>query len=123
MCNLFETFGPQDFSKDFRNKSKKISKKFQKKNWAGLIGWSDRPARLAGPLLLARFPRPLPVGAHIETFRHLHLWPQKPFPTSAPTIEDFKRLEGGDMGQRGKGESLWRRMEFSVSLRHLLGTS
>ena len=48
------------------------------------------------------FPRPPPVGAHIETFRHLHLWPQKPFPTSAPTFEDFKRLEGGGMGQRGK---------------------
>ena len=27
---------------------------------------------------------------------------QKPFPTSAPTFEDFKRLEGGGMGQRGK---------------------
>ena len=50
--------------------------------------------------LLARFPRPPPVGAHIETFRHLHLWPQKPFPTSAPTFEDLKRLEGKGMGQR-----------------------
>ena len=27
---------------------------------------------------------------------------QKPFPTSAPTFEDFKRLEGGGMGQRGE---------------------
>ena len=27
---------------------------------------------------------------------------KKPFPTSAPTFEDFKRLEGGGMGQRGK---------------------
>ena len=50
-------------------------------------------------MLLAQFPRPPPVGAHIETFRHLHLWPQKPFPTSAPTFEDFERLERGGMGQ------------------------
>ena len=28
---------------------------------------------------------------------------QKPFPTSAPTLEDFKRLEGGGMGQRWEG--------------------
>ena len=28
---------------------------------------------------------------------------QKPFPTSAPTFEDFKRLEGGGMGQGWEG--------------------
>ena len=28
---------------------------------------------------------------------------QKMFPTSAPTFEDFKRLEGGGMGQRWEG--------------------
>ena len=28
---------------------------------------------------------------------------QKPFPTSVPTLEDFKRLKGGSMGQRWEG--------------------
>ena len=74
-----------------------------------------------GLLLLAHFPRPPPLGAYVKTFRHLHLWPQKPFPTSAPTFEDFERLERGGMGQRGKS-LLWR-VEFSGSLTHLLGTS
>ena len=30
MCNLFETIGPQDFSKDFKNNSKKIQFFFKK---------------------------------------------------------------------------------------------
>ena len=78
------------------------------------MGWITRlvqSASLAGRsgllgtlalLLLASFPRPPLEGANIKTFRHLHLRPQKPFPTSAPTFEDFERLERGGMGQRGK---------------------
>ena len=52
-------------------------------------------------LLLARFPRPPPQGAYIKTFRHLHLWPQKPFPTSAPTFCGFRKAGERRYGSEG----------------------
>ena len=104
-----------------------LKKKFQNFEWITRLVQSASLAGQSGLLgtrallLLARFPRLLPMGTFIKTFRHLQLWPQKPFQTSGPTFEDFERLERGGMGQRG--ESLWWRVEFSGSLRHLLGTS
>ena len=54
-----------------------------------------------GPGLCCSWPGfPDRLQLALETFRHLHLWPQKLFPTSAPTFEDLKRLEGRGMGQR-----------------------
>ena len=45
---------------------------------------------------------------------------QKPFPTSAPTLEDFKRLEGGGMGQRWEGMGI---MGQSCDMRNTHGNS
>ena len=47
MCNLFETFEPQDFSKIKKNQ------KIQKipVSQTGLPGWITRPVWLAGPVL------------------------------------------------------------------------
>ena len=55
-----------------------------------------------GLLLLAHFPRPPPLGAYVKTFRHLHLWPQKPFPTSAPTFCGFRKAGERRYGSEGE---------------------
>ena len=46
MCNLFETFEPQDFSKKKIQKIQKIPV-----SQTGLPGWITRPVWLAGPVL------------------------------------------------------------------------
>ena len=71
----------------------------QKKLWpvrsagpVGRSGWPVRPAWLDSPVSWGPG-----LCCSWASF-------QKPFPTSAPTFEDFKRLEGGGMGQGGEGK-------------------
>ena len=51
------------------------------------------------------FPDRLQLALTLKPSDTYTFGPKKTFPVSAPTFEDFKRLEGGGMGQKGIGKT------------------